>query len=377
MKIAERIGGAILAKAGIVPNGNAPWDIKINDPRFYCRVLLEGSLGLGESYMEGWWDCERLDQFFARILRTGEPLFAALSPIALAMFFKSHLMNLAPKSKAFVIGEKHYDLGNDFFQAMLDPATMSYSCGYFKNVSSLRDAQVAKLDLICHKLHLRPGQRVLEIGCGWGSFAHHAVTRYGVSVVGLTVSKEQTVLARERCKGLPVKIQLRDYRDLYDEQFDRVVSIGMFEHVEPKNYRTYMRVVEKCLHPEGLFLLHTIGKRGGIFNSPDPWIRKYIFPVGQIPTRRQIEKSSEGFSIIDWHEFGQFYDLTLMAWHKQFSSAWGELQAAYGEKVDGKFRRMWEYYLLACAGAFRARNLELWQMVLCHPDMHRAYRSVR
>jgi cyclopropane-fatty-acyl-phospholipid synthase len=377
MRIAERIIRKVLSKAEITPNGNAPWDIKINDPRFYGRVLVDGSLGLGESYMEGWWDCQHLDQFFERVLKTGEPLLAALNPIAVWLFIKSRLMNLASARKAFVVGEQHYDLGNSLFRVMLDQTTMSYSCGYWKHASALDGAQVAKLDLICRKLGLKRGQRVLDIGCGWGSFAHYAATHYGAKVVGLTVSKEQVALAQQRCKGLPVEIRLQDYREL-NEQFDHVVSIGMFEHVGPKNYRTYMRAAEKCLRPEGLFLLHTIGVWGRILNSPDPWIQKYIFPVGEIPARRQIRRSSEGLlSIRDWHEFGKYYDPTLMAWHSRFVAAWDELQAEYGQQVGGRFRRMWEYYLLACAGAFRARNLELWQIALSHPGVHQGYHLVR
>lgn len=377
MRQAELIIKKVLNRMGIVINGNAPWDIRVNDDRFYARFLKQGSLGLGESYMDGWWNCQRLDQFFERVLKHGIPWIAELNPISLVLFLKSKLLNLAPKSKAFVIGEEHYDRGNSLFQAMLDPTTMSYSCSYLKgNVFTLDEAQVAKLDLICRKLDLQPGQRVLDIGCGWGSFAHCAAIHYGVEVVGLTVSKEQVVLARERCKGLPVEIRLEDYRDIQG-QFDHIVSVGMFEHVEPKNHRAYMEVVERCLKPEGLFLLHTIGARGNL-NSPDPWIRKYIFPLGQLPTRQQIVHSSNGLlSIKDWHEFGKYYDPTLMAWHKRFVEAWPELQAEYGHQMEGRFRRMWEYYLLACAGSFRAGNIELWQIVLVHSGKHQDYSAVR
>ncbi len=373
----ERIIRRVLQRAGITVNGNAPWDIKINDPRFYNRVLINGSLGLGESYMRGDWDCQRLDQFFHRLLRNGVPWVETINPVSLALFLKSRLLNLAPKGKAFEIGQRHYDLGNNLFQAMLDP-TVSYSCGYWRNASSLEEAQIAKLDLICRKLHLQPGQRVLDIGCGFGGFARYAATHYSVEVVGLTVSREQAALAWRRCLGLSVVIRLEDYRDVCG-QFDHVVSVGMFEHVESKNHRIYMQVVQRSLRPGGFVLLHTIGSsRGGTFNSPDPWIREYIFPLGQIPTRRQILRSSRGIlEVRDWHEFGQYYDPTLMSWDSRFVAAWDELQAEYGDKVGGQFRRMWEYYLLSCAGAFRAGNIELWQVVLAHPGEHRNYYPVQ
>lgn len=366
----------LLKKAGIDINGSKPYDITVNDDQFYSRVLRQGSLGLGESYMDGWWDCQRLDQFVERILRSGTPWIAVLNPITLGLFIKSNLMNLSPKSKAFKIGEAHYDLGNSLFERILDP-TMSYSCGYWKNSSTLEEAQKAKLNLICRKIGLRRGQRVLDIGCGWGSFAHYAATNYDAEIVGLTVSKEQVALARERCKGLPVEIRLQDYRDVR-EQFDHIVSIGMFEHVGPKNYRTYMEVVKRCLRSGGIFLLHTIGSPRKFLHSMDVWTGKYIFPLGQLPLRRQIKKSSkELFEIKDWHEFGKYYDLTLMAWYEHFVAAWNELRAEYGHKINGQFRRMWEYYLLTCAGSFRARNIELWQVVLTYPGEHQNYPLVR
>ncbi len=376
MKISERIVKGILDKVGISINGNEPWDIKVNDNRFYARVLGQGSLGLGESYMDGWWNCQNLDQFVERMLQRGTPWIASLNPIALGLFVKSRLTNMSPKSKAFKIAEAHYDLGNSLFERMLD-TTMSYSCGYWKDVTTLDDAQKAKLDLICRKIGLRSGQRVLDIGCGWGSFAQFAAEKYGAEVVGLTVSKEQVVLAQRHCNGLPVEIRLQDYRDI-NEQFDHIVSVGMFEHVGSKNYRTYMQVVKKCLRPDGLFLLHTIGTPAKFFHSMDPWIGKYIFPLGELPTSRQICKSSqELLQVRDWHEFGSYYDLTLMVWHFRFVTAWNELEAEYGHLVGEQFYRMWKYYLLACAGSFRTRHIELWQVVLAHPGEHQEYRAVR
>jgi cyclopropane-fatty-acyl-phospholipid synthase len=275
--ISERIIKKVLGGAGVVVNGDNPWDIKVNNSRFYHRVLTEGSLGLGESYMEGWWDCPKLDQFFYQLLMAGVPWFTYLNPIVVSMFIKSKLMNIVPKSKAFIIGKEHYDLGNDLFREMLD-SRMTYTGGYWKDATTLDAAQEAKLELVCRKIGLQKGQTVLDIGCGWASFAKYAAEKYAARVTGVTVSKEQVSLAQEFCKGLPVEIRLQDYRDV-NERFDHIVSLGMFEHVGPKNYRTYMTVVEKCLRAQGLFLLHTIGARDEALRSPDPWIERYIFPL--------------------------------------------------------------------------------------------------
>lgn len=381
MKIAKAIIKQFFNRKGIAVNGKNVWDIQINDNRFYMHLLSRGSLGLGESYMKGWWDCVELDQFFERLFVKGFPLVERLNPASIELLVRSKLVDLAPKHDAFLVGEEHYDLGNSLFEAMLD-STMSYTCGYFeglsKNPDNLYLAQVAKLDLICRKLDLKPNQRVLDIGCGWGGFANYAATNYGAQVVGLTVSKEQAILAQERCEGLLVDIRVQDYRDV-NEQFDHIVSAGMFEHVGPKNYETYMEVVKKCLRPNGLFLLHTIGRGRKLQRSMDRWLKKYIFPVGEVPARRQIIHSCEksALEIRDWHEFGRSYDYTLMSWYHRFNSSWDNLEAEYGYRVDGQFYRMWKYYLLSCAGLFRSRTTELWQIVLSHSDRHQRYDAVR
>lgn len=200
--------------------------------------------------------------------------------------------------------------------------------------------------------------RLLDIGCGWGGLAAYAARHYGVSVDGVTISAEQQKLAQQHCKGLNVSILLQDYRDL-DKTYDRIVSVGMFEHVGPKNYDTYFSVVDRCLKPKGLFLLHTIGSNETGVNV-DPWINKYIFPNGCLPSIRQIASVSESRLIMeDWHNFGSDYDKTLMAWHQRFNAAWATLAPHY----TVQFRRMFNYYLCACAGAFRARDIELWQVL--------------
>ena len=352
-----RIVSEMLGRAGIAINGTAASDIQVKHPDFFKRVMQEGSLGLGESYMDGWWECERLDLFFTQVLRAGLENQLPSHLKDTLRIATARLLNLQSKKRAWIVGKEHYDLGNDLFTRMLDPF-MQYSCGYWKEADSLEQAQRDKLQLICQKLQLEPGMRVLDIGCGWGGLAQFMAQNYGVSVVGVTISAEQQKMAQARCEGLDVTILLQDYRDLRD-QFDRIVSVGMFEHVGPKNYRTYFDVVDRNLKPDGLFLLHTIGSKK-TDHRVDPWINKYIFPNGCLPSVRQIANASEShFVMEDWHNFGADYDTTLMAWHTRFLAGWPEIADNYSER----FKRMFSYYLNACAGAFRARDIQLWQVV--------------
>lgn len=352
-----RIVEELLSSADVAINGNRACDIKVHNPALFKRILQEGSLGFGESYMDGWWDCERLDVLFTRILQAGvdERLPKNLSDIARIAY--ARLFNRQSRKRAWQVGKEHYDIGNDLFRAMLDPY-MQYSCGYWKDADTLEQAQQAKLKMICEKLQLKPGMSLLDIGCGWGGLAQYAAENYGVSVYGVTISAEQQKLAQERFQGLDVEIQLQDYRDL-DRQFDRIVSVGMFEHVGPKNYDTYFRVAARNLKPDGLFLLHTIGANQTNLHV-DAWIDKYIFPNGCLPSVRHISEASEGrFVMEDWHNIGADYDRTLMAWYENFKRAWPQLAEEYSER----FERMFTYYLNACAGAFRARDIQLWQVL--------------
>jgi cyclopropane-fatty-acyl-phospholipid synthase len=364
---------SLASEAGISINGDAIWDIQVVDERVYRLVLTKGSLGFGEAYMDGMWECERLDQLFHRLLSSHaeEQIDNGSKLRLLGEILRHSLFNLQSSRRAFQVGEQHYDIGNDVFEAMLDP-TMSYSCAYWHNAAGLRDAQQKKLDMICRKLELRPGERLLEIGCGWGGLAHFAATHYGVEVVGITVSKEQQKLAQARCAGLPVSIELMDYRGI-GEAFDKVVSVGMFEHVGPKNYAIYFDTVHRSLKDDGLFLLHTIGNDVTSAKT-DPWIDKYIFPNGKLPSAREIASAVERrFLIEDWHNFGPDYDRTLMAWWENFDIAWPFLEAKYGKR----FYRMWKYYLMSCAGFFRSRQGQLWQLVLSKRERESVYRSVR
>ncbi|WP_230432355.1 cyclopropane fatty acyl phospholipid synthase [Plesiomonas shigelloides] len=358
-----RIATELLDKAGIMINGPRPFDMRIKHPDTLMRILQDGSLGLGESYMDGWWECDRLDVFFDKVLtaKLDQQLPSHLKDIL--RIARARLFNMQTRHRAWQVGKEHYDLGNDLFSAMLDP-NMQYSCAYWKDADTLADAQVAKLKMICEKLQLKPGMKVLDIGCGWGGLAAYMAKEYGVSVVGVTISKEQQQLAQKRCEGLPVQIMLQDYRDL-NEEFDRIVSVGMFEHVGPKNYRTYFNVVNRCLKKDGLFLLHCIGSNtSGV--KADAWISKYIFPNGCLPSIRQIADEAEGHLIMeDWHNFGADYDKTLMAWDENFVRAWDSIKDNYSPR----FYRMFRYYLNACAGAFRARDIQLWQVLFSHSGL--------
>lgn len=368
---AKSIIERLAQQAGVTINGERPWDIQVHNEDFYARVISEGSLGLGESYMDKWWDCERLDMFFDKILhaKVDSKVNIPLSFKLKVLFAK--IVNFQTKARSKIVAEKHYDLGNDLFTAMLD-TRMIYSCGYWKTATTLEQAQIDKLELICQKLQLKPGLRLLDIGCGWGGLARYAAEKHGVSVVGVTISKQQFEYATEYCKGLPVSIRLQDYRDI-NESFDRIVSVGMFEHVGHLNYKTFMQVAHKALANDGLFLLHTIGgNETSLFANE--WITKYIFPNGMIPSVSQIGKAAEKLFVMeDWHNFGVYYDKTLMAWHENFLKAWDNLKANY----DERFYRMWNYYLLCCAGTFRARTNQLWQVVFSKKGVAGGYIAPR
>ncbi len=355
---AETTVRELLSLANIRVNGGNPWDIQVHDARFYARVLRDSSLGLGEAYMDGWWDAESIDGLVDRLLRarldkkvTGSWKFAV-------RVLASRVFNRQSPARAFKVGEEHYDLSNDLYRAMLDQR-MTYSCGYWKYAHTLDEAQQAKLDLVCRKIGLKAGMCVLDIGCGWGSFAKFAAENYGAQVVGLTVSKEQLALGTERCKGLPVELRLQDYREVTG-QYDAVISIGTFEHIGYKNYPTYMQMVDHNLKPDGIAFIHAIGGNESV-TIGDAWSDKYIFPNGMLPSIAQIGAAIENMFVMeDWHNFGPDYDRTLLAWHANFEAAWPELKKKFSER----FRRMWRYYLLSSAGAFRARAQQLWQIVL-------------
>lgn len=367
----EKLLEEILELAGVKINGRNPWDVQVHNDKFYRRAITEGELGLGESYMDGWWDAEKIDEFIFRVLRAELDQKIKRKWSIMLKLLRAQIFNLQVKRRAFIIGERHYDLGNDLFQNMLDKR-MNYSCAYWKNANTLDEAQENKLNLICRKLNLKPGMKMLDIGCGWGAFGKYAAEKYNVSVVGITVSKEQAALGKNLCMGLPVEFRLMDYRDV-KEKFDRIVSVGMIEHVGYKNYRTYFNIANSCLDDQGLFLLHTIGEIRSV-KAADAWTEKYIFPVGMLPSIAQLGKAIEGLFVMeDWHNIGADYDKTLMAWYDNFKNSWHKIK----NKYDDRFYRMWEYFLISSAGSFRARHNQLWQLVLSKNGVLGGYSSVR
>jgi cyclopropane-fatty-acyl-phospholipid synthase len=362
----------ILALGDIQINGPRPWDVHVHDERFYQRVLSYGSLGAGESYMDGWWDVEALDELFTRLLRIN-PYDKLGRWNWLWLALKGRILNRQTESRAARVADEHYNLGNDIYEHMLD-GRMQYTCAYWREARTLDEAQENKLHLICRKLRLGPGMSVLELGGGFGGLAHFMATEYGCHVVSYNISHEQVLYARQRCRGLPVRFEERDYREAAHERehFDRIASIGLCEHIGYKNYRSFLELARRVLKPKGLFLLHTIGGNSS-YTATDPWIDKYIFPNGLVPSVAQLGKAMERlWAVEDWHNFGPDYDRTLLAWRDNFQRAWPLLRAKYGER----FYRMWNFYLMAAAGAFRSRHLQLWQLVLSAGDIP-SYTPVR
>jgi cyclopropane-fatty-acyl-phospholipid synthase len=368
-----KIIGDIFDSVGIVVNGSNPWDIQVFDSRTFDLILTKWSLGLGEGYMHGYWGCLDLEEFLYRLLKDdhNEHLYGFAKLTLIYEILRAKLLNLQTKSRAFMVAQSHYDVGQDIFSAMLDKE-MNYSCGYWQYAQDLDKAQLDKMELICQKLMLNPGDRLLEIGCGWGGFARYAAQNYGVSVLGVTVSKEQYLIAQERCRNQDVEIRLCDYRDL-DGEFEKIVSIGMFEHVGEKNYKEYFKVASRLMKNDGIFLLHTIGSDVTTLRT-DPWIDKYIFPNGKIPSIAEIGTAYEGYFVLeDLHNLGLDYEATLLAWHEKFIEKWPQ----YADKYGLVFYRMWRYYLLGCAAYFKSKQGQLWQMVLTKRSFPGSYRSVR
>jgi cyclopropane-fatty-acyl-phospholipid synthase len=366
-----------LESAGVTVDGKEPHDIKIHDERLYRRLQSQGTLGAGEGYIDGWWDCDQLDELFYRICRQNIDGNFNKKWVVFCKSLINTMMNLQTKLRSLKVAHEHYDLGNELYERMLGP-TMAYTCGYWKEASNLEEAQNNKFDLICRKIGMKPGDRILELGCGWGTFAKYAAEKYGAQVVAANISVEQVNYGKEHCQGLPVEFFLCDYRDdqIYNptgKKFDHVVSVGLCEHVGIKNYQQFINIAHRNIKEDGLFLLHTIGRNDTSY-FVDPWITKYIFPNSILPSVKLLSSAIENqFILEDFHNIGADYDKTLMEWHKNFNLHWDSLNSQY----DEKFFRLWNYYLLSCAGAFRARSMQLWQMVLSPHGVMGGYETVR
>lgn len=360
---AETVVRELFASAGVGVEGKEPGDILVKDRAFYGRLLREASIGLGESYMDGWWECEELDLFIEKLLRIDIKKKIEGSFRLKLLTLQALVTNMQSRARAKIVAEKHYDLGNDLYEVMLDER-MVYTCAYWKNAKTLAEAQEHKLELICKKAHIKPGMRVLDLGCGFGGFANYAAEKHGCEVVGVTVSTEQQKWGSgvAKRKGLPVDIRLQDYRAAHGK-FDAVVSIGMLEHVGWRNHRNLMEVVHRCLHSDGIAVLHTIGsnesQRHGI-----PFFEKHLFPNAASPSLAQLGKAMENLLVVeDLHNIGPDYRPTLLAWWKNFEAGYSTLDK---RKYDERFYRMWRFYLLSAAGAVAARESQLWHLVLTH-----------
>lgn len=363
----------LLKQADIRINGKRAWDIQVHDERFYKRAMAQGTLGVGEAYTDGWWGAKDLEQLMQRALSLNLELVIRNKAQLVKTAAFAKLTNIQSVTRSYKNVQHHYDIGNDLYQAMLGK-TMAYSCGYWRDAKNLDDAQTAKFDLICRKLGLKPGMRVLDIGCGWGSFVHYAAKHYRVTCVGNTLSEEQAKYARELVKGQKVKIVVEDYRKLQTKSFDRIVSVGMFEHVGPRNYKTFMQTCDRLLNSEGMVLLHTIGGNHEA-RVNDAWINRYIFPGAILPSVQGIAKAYTGIFVMeDWHNFGPDYAKTLRAWWKNFNKSYQKLDHQH---YDERFYRMWEFYLKVCAANFATRGIQLWQIVLTKRAAQIEYKSLR
>lgn len=354
------LGKNLLQKADIQIEGIRPWDIRIRHPDFFKRIMLQGLLGLGESYMDGWWECDRLDIFIYKFLANKLDDAVPENFSDILMILSEKIFNRKSDDCDSRVLVKKYDIGYDVFTHMLDPY-MQYSCGYWRNGATLAEAQEAKLKMICEKLQLAPGMRVLDIGCGWGGTAEYIARHYDVYVEGITNSTEEQKVAQSRCQGLDITIMLEDYQDLSDDKFDRVIALGTLEYIELKNYSDFFKAVARSLKPDGLFLLHSTGSTQ-LVNHVGPWLNKYIFPNGCLPSGQQLVQSIEPYFVIeDWDNLGTDYDKTLMSWSEKINESWPVLSMNHSPK----FKRMLDYYLCSGAGFFRAGRIQLRQILFC------------
>jgi len=362
----DRIVG-LLKDAGVTVNGPNPWDIQVHNERMWTRLFSEGSLGLGESYMDGEWDAVDLAEFFNKVLVGGVADKIRITPNLLWQIAQAKLLNMQNIERSRRVARMHYN-ETDAYKASLD-ARMTGSCGYWpEGVSNLDQAQEAKLDLVCRKIGLKPGQLVWDIGCGWGAFMGFAAEKFGARCVGVTVSPDQAAYGRDRYKDLPIEFQVKDYRQ-FEGKTDHVVSMGMFEHVGHKNYRAYFEKARSVIKDDGLFMMHTIGSQWSS-DTIEPWLEKYIFPGGVIPSMAQIGKAIDGlWSVVDVHNIGPHYDKTLCAWYDNFERKWKRRNTP----DEVRFYRLWKYYLLCCAGGFRAKVLQVWQFVLSPSGVPEGY----
>lgn len=348
----------LLTRAGIAVGGSQTYDINVVDHRFFRTVLTEGSLGLGEAYLRGWWTCNDLEELAYRLIQSGLYKASLLLPLPVAADLLHSIFNQQSRQKSLRVAVHHYSLGNDVFLDFLG-RYHNYSCGYFVNTDDLDVAQRLKLEKVCRLLDLRPGERVLDVGGGWGEFAKYAATHHGCHVTSINIADEQIKYAKNYCNDASVEIRKCDYRDLTG-QYDKILVMAMLTHVGYKNYRLFMEIMHRCLTPGGTMLIESVGGRKSMKNC-EPWIDRYIFPGGVVPSLKQIDGAIAGlFSRKDLDEFGASYVHTLRAWNRNFQESW----PAHQHRYDERFRLMFEYFFQTVAGAFRAGYLLHWHILL-------------
>jgi len=379
MRLFKPIIESLLEGTGVQLDGDRPWDIRVNRERLYRRAL-RGSLGFGEAYINGDWDCEALDELFRRLLSANTQKRPLIRAARAVKSLQARLMNLQTRRRSRAVAEEHYDLDHRMYALFLGPWNQ-YTCCFFDGTDDLERAEIAKLEMLCDKLELRAGDRLLDIGCGWGGFAKYAARTRGCEVTGISLSDAQIRYATEYTRGLPVTIRRLDYRDLPESglaPFDKISIVGMIEHVGYKNYAELLGIVHDMLKPDGLFLLHTIGnnERSTVV---DPWIEKYIFRNSMAPAMSHLADASEGrFVIEDWENYGHHYVPTLQAWYERFNANWDRIRTLITARpFDERFRRMWNYYLMSSKAAFDVEHLHLWQLVMTRRNSGRGvYRRV-
>jgi cyclopropane-fatty-acyl-phospholipid synthase len=349
-----------LAAADIEIDGHRPWDIRVNDPAFYLRMMPNPAFQIGQTYMDGMWDCDAIDEMVFKLIASRVYAQHEKGGVFHLRNALARVRNMQSRARAGEVALAHYDLDLDLYRGMLDE-TLTYTCAYWDAPgATLADAQRAKLRLICDKLELKPGQTLLDIGCGFGGLAAFAAEHYGVKTLGVTNSQQHCTVARTLYPHL--ELALMDYRELpaLGRRFDAVASVEMIEAVGPKNFTTYFDVVSQCLAPRGAFLLQSFISPASRFVCNE-WFDRYIFPNGVVPSFPQLHAASAMTfgAPTDVHELGLHYPSTLLAWDRNLRATWPRLRS----RNDERFRRMWHFYLTSLAGVFRAEDLRLCQVL--------------
>lgn len=351
-------------------------EVFINNPDVFARLVREGDLGFSDAYLDGWWTTPDLQAFMDFIHADNDDMYDEFPGMGLVrawekarFWFQSNSKRQAIKNISY-----HYDLGNDFYSLWLDD-TMTYSSALFStSQESLENAQVAKYASMIDQMGVKPGDHVLEIGCGWGGFAEYAAKERGLKVTGLTISKEQLDFARKRINnnglGDKVNLKLQDYRD-ETGVYDGVASIEMFEAVGEKYWPIYFNKVKQCLKPGKQATLQIItihDARWEVYRKGVDFIQKYIFPGGMLPSptvlRQEVAKA--GLNVQHSIEFGKSYSQTLRRWFEVFNDQWDTIS---GMGFDDRFRRMWNFYLTSCAATFESGNCDVTQITLQKPEI--------